>query len=192
MTRSWPELSRHLVQSFSLGVFGIGSRSNVEIRHSGATGQRSTAPAGVGEGAARVPADAIKSGAKSYAPAIPSASQGTLPLTLLVGEREHRLYVLTPENIEYVEAQGNYVRLHANGADYISRASIKRLASTLADRGFLRIERSLIVNVRAIAYVQRAGQSTYVFSLHSGASLRSGKRYRGEILRVIPLLQPTR
>jgi two-component system LytT family response regulator len=134
----------------------------------------------------------MSAGAKSYAAGIPSASQGTPPLTLLVGEREHRLYVLTPENVEYIEAQGNYVRLHASGADYISRASIKHLAITLADRGFLRIERSLIVNVRAIAYAQRTGQSTYVFSLHSGASLRSGKRYRGEILRVIPLLQPTR
>ena len=130
--------------------------------------------------------------AKSYAAGIPSAPQGTPPAALLVGEREHRLYVLTPESVEYIEAQGNYVKLHANGADYISRGAIKRLALTLADRGFLRIERSLIVNVRAIAYAQRAGQGTYLFTLHSGAALRSGARYRGGILRVIPLLQPTR
>ena len=134
----------------------------------------------------------MSSGAKSYAAVIPWAPKATPPVTLLVGEREHRLRVLTPESVEYIEAQGNYVKLHANGADYISRASLKHLAITLADRGFLRIERSLIVNLRAIAYAQRAGQSTYVFSLHSGASLRSGKRYRGEILRVIPLLQPPR
>ena len=146
----------------------------------------------MGEYAARAPIGAMSSASKSYAAGIASPSLGTPPLTILVGEREHRLYVLNPENVEYVEAQGNYVKLHANGADYISRASLKRLAITLADRGFLRIERSLIVNVRAIAYAQRAGQSTYVFSLHSGASLRSGKRYRAEILRVIPLLQPTR
>lgn len=133
----------------------------------------------------------MSAGAKSYAAGIPSAPPGTL-LTLLVGEREHRLYVLTPENVEYIEAQGNYVKLHASGADYISRDTINRLAITLADRGFLRIERSLIVNVRAIAYAQRAGQGTYLFILRSGASLRSGKRYRAEILRVIPLAQPTR
>jgi two-component system LytT family response regulator len=123
---------------------------------------------------------------------IPSAAQGARPPTLLVGEREHRLYLLIPENVEYIEAQGNYVKLHASGADYITRASIKGLEYALADRGFLRVERSLIVNVRAIAYAQRAGQGTYLFTLHSGASLRSGKRYRGGILRVIPLLQPPR
>jgi two-component system LytT family response regulator len=111
---------------------------------------------------------------------------------LLVGEREHRLYVLTPENVEYIESHGNYVKLHANGTTYISRAAIKRLASSLASRGFVRIERSSIVNARAIAYVQRAGERTYVFTLHSGVTLRSGARYRLGILRVIPLLQPQR
>jgi two-component system LytT family response regulator len=130
--------------------------------------------------------------AKSYAVGISSARQEIPPPTLLVGEREHRLYILTPENLEYIEAHGNYVKLHASGAEYISRNSIKHLEYTLADRGFVRIERSLIVNVRAIAFAQRAGQSTYAFTLHSGASLRSGKRYRAAILRVIPLLQPTR
>ena len=134
----------------------------------------------------------MSASAKSYAADMPSAQQGTPLATLLVGEREHRLYVLTPESVEFIEAQGNYVKLHAGGADYISRASIKGLESALADRGFLRIERSLIVNVRAIAYAQRAGQGTYSFTLHSGASLRSGRRYRGGILRVIPLLQPPR
>lgn len=159
----------------------------------GAAGRRSTAAAGVGEDAARAPNGAMSSSAEPYAAGIPSPSLGTTPpLTFLVGEREHRLYVLTPETVEYIEAQGNYVRLHASGADYISRASIKGLEYSLADRGFLRIERSLIVNVRAIAYAQRAGQSTYSFTLHSGASLRSGKRYRSRILRVIPLLQPPR
>ena len=158
----------------------------------GAPGKRSTGTAGVGHDAAGAPTGAISMGAKSYAAGIPSAPRGTPLPTLLVGEREHRLYVLNPENVEYIQAQGNYVKLHAGGADYISRASIKGLEHALADQGFLRIERSLIVNVRAIAYAQRAGQSTYSFTLHSGDSLRSGKRYRAAILRVIPLLQPPR
>src|SRR5690349_3993938 len=135
---------------------------------------------GVSEDSARPPTGVKNAGAKSsYAADILSVPQRAPPPTLLVGEREHRLYVLTPENVEYIEAQGNYVKFHADRADYISRDSIKRLAITLADRGFLRIERSLIVNVRAIAYAQRTGQGTYLFSLHSGASLRSGARYRG-------------
>jgi DNA-binding LytR/AlgR family response regulator len=158
--------------------------------HARAASPRSRYAAGVGEDVLRPPVGAMSAGPKAHVAGTLSPSQGTP--ALLVGEREHRLYVLSPENVEYIQAQGNYVKLHANGADYISRASTKHLAVVLADWGFLRIERSLIVNVRAIAYVQRAAQSRYVFSLHSGASLRSGKRYRGEILRAIPLLQQTR
>jgi len=163
-----------------------------EIRYRGAPGQRSTATAGVGHDAARAPTAPMSMGAKSYASGIPSAPQETPLPALLVGEREHRLYVLSPENVEYIQAQGNYVKLHASGADYISRDSIKHLENSLAEQGFLRIERSLIVNVRAITYAQRAGQGTYIFTLHSGASLRSGARYRRGILRVIPLTQPPR
>jgi DNA-binding LytR/AlgR family response regulator len=108
---------------------------------------------------------------------------------ILVGERAHRLYVLKPDDIDYVEARGNYVTFHADAAEYISRDGISRLAGVLFHSGFVRIERSLLVNVQAIAYAQRSGRGTYTFTLTSGASLRSGARYRAQILRVLPFAQ---
>ena len=107
--------------------------------------------------------------------------------TLLVGEREHRLYVLSSENVHYVQSHGNYVKFHAHDAEYISRDSVKRLSGVLAGSGFLRIERSVLVNIRVISYVQRAGRRSYAFTLVSGARLHSGAKYRDEILRVLPL-----
>jgi two-component system LytT family response regulator len=109
--------------------------------------------------------------------------------SLLVGEREHRLYILKPEKIDYVEAHGNYVKFHVARAEYISRDSVKRLSVVLADTGFIRIERSLLINVSAICYAQRAGRGTFAFTLLSGACLRSGSSYREGILRVLPLTQ---
>jgi DNA-binding LytR/AlgR family response regulator len=123
--------------------------------------------------------------ARRHAPPMPAALH--LPLGLLVGEREHRLYVLEPGRIDYVEAHGNYVKFHSGGAQYISRDSVKRLAAQLADAGFVRIERSLLVNLRAIQYAQRAGRGSYLFTLLSGAVVRSGARYRDQILRLLPL-----
>jgi DNA-binding LytR/AlgR family response regulator len=111
---------------------------------------------------------------------------GELP-KLLVGERARRLYVFEPGKIEYIESHGNYVKYHADSAEYISRDSIKRLAETLTGSGFLRIERSLLINVRSIVYAQRAACGTFQFTLASGACLRSGPTFRGEILRVLPL-----
>jgi two-component system LytT family response regulator len=119
------------------------------------------------------------------APTTPAA-QETLA-TLLVGEREHRLYLLKTEKIDYIESQGNYVKFQSGGIEYISRDSLKRLAPALSPGGFIRIERSLMINIRAIQYAQRTGRGTYAFTLLSGRVLHSGARYREEILRVLPL-----
>jgi DNA-binding LytR/AlgR family response regulator len=104
----------------------------------------------------------------------------------LVGEREHRLYVLKPERIDYIEAEGNYVKFHSGAIEYISRNTMKRL-SELLDGDFVRIERSLLVNILAIVYAQRVGRRAYAFVLASGLCLRSSPKYRAEILRAIPL-----
>lgn len=106
---------------------------------------------------------------------------------LLIGEREHRLYPLDPCQIDYVESAGNYVSYHLAGIEYIARESIKRLETLLASAGFVRIERSLLLNVRAIAYAQPIGHGSFAFTLVSGARLRSGHAYRDTILGALPL-----
>jgi two-component system, LytTR family, response regulator len=105
----------------------------------------------------------------------------------LVGEREHRLYPLNAEAIDYIQSDGNYVTIRSGNAKYISRDTIKRLWADLADFGFVRIERSLLVNIRAVAYVEAVGRGTFVFTLTSGCGLHSSASYRDEILRVLPM-----
>jgi DNA-binding LytR/AlgR family response regulator len=131
-------------------------------------------------------------------PAAPAAQPAQLwltvpaPVLVLVGERERRLYVLRSDEIEYVESHGNYVKLHGVGVEYISRDSVKRLAEALAGSGFLRIARSLLVNIRSIDYAQRASRGSYDFTLRSGAVVRSGSAFRDEILNLLPLTQTRR
>jgi two-component system LytT family response regulator len=105
----------------------------------------------------------------------------------LVGEREHRLYPLEPFEIDYIESAGNYVTYHLSNVEYIARESIKRLDGVLAPAGFVRIERSLLLNVRAIAYAEPIGHGTFVFTLTTGARLQSGQTYRDTILAALPL-----
>ena len=116
----------------------------------------------------------------------PADSDARRPL-LLVGEREHRLYPLDPYQIDYVESAGNYVTYHLAGVEYIARESLKRLDAVLAPAGFVRIERSLLLNVRAIAYAQPIGHGSFAFTLVSGARLHSGHAYRDTILAALPL-----
>jgi two-component system LytT family response regulator len=109
------------------------------------------------------------------------------PPRFLVGERLRRLYPLDPRLIDYIEADGNYVTLRAGKEEYLSRDSIKRLALQLAELGFIRIERSLLVNATAVAYAEVARHGTFALTLSSGVCLRSSAAYRDSILRVIPL-----
>jgi DNA-binding LytR/AlgR family response regulator len=107
--------------------------------------------------------------------------------TLLVGERERRLYPLDPEKIDYIESDGNYVSIRSANAAYISRDTIKRLADELAPHGFIRIERSLLVNIRAVLYAETIGRGRFAFTLSSGVCLQSSSSYREAILRALPL-----
>ena len=107
--------------------------------------------------------------------------------TLLVGERERRLYPLNPEKIDYIESDRNYVSIHSGNATYISRDSIKRLEGELALLGFIRIERSLLVNIRSVMYAEPVGRGRFSFTLSCGACLQSTSGYREAILRALPL-----
>ncbi len=108
---------------------------------------------------------------------------------LLVGERQHRLYVLDPARIDYVEARGNYVVFHRAAREYLSRDTLKRLEMMLEVYGFLRIENSLLLRLGAIDYVVPIGRGRYVFTLLSGMSLRSSLTHRARILERLPLVR---
>ena len=129
------------------------------------------------------PASAVRPPAS---PGFAVPSRAGRPL-FLVGEREHRLYPLDPAAVDYVQSAGNYVIYHLGGVEYIARESIKRLDTVLAPAGFVRIERSLLLNVRAIAYAQPLGHGSFVFTLTSGARLHSSHAFRDAILAALPL-----
>jgi DNA-binding LytR/AlgR family response regulator len=109
------------------------------------------------------------------------------PFKLLIGEREHRLYPMNAETIDYIESDGNYVTIRSGNANYTGRDTIKRLAADLAHVGFIRIERSLLVNIRAVAYVETVGRGMFAFTLSSGCVLHSSSSYRDAILRMLPM-----
>jgi two-component system LytT family response regulator len=102
---------------------------------------------------------------------------------LLVGERSRAMYILKMEDIDYVQSHGNYVKLHVGQEEYLSRDSIKRLAQVMSLQGFVRVERSLLVNLRAVQHAQRLRRGTYALMLTSGSRLRSGALYRESLLR---------
>jgi two-component system LytT family response regulator len=97
-----------------------------------------------------------------------------------------RLSLLEPEQIEWFESAGNYVRVHSAGRTYVMRATMDRVARRLdARRTFIRVRRSAIINVAAIATLERYDKGTYVVRLRSGGKVVSSRYYQPALRRLL-------
>jgi two-component system LytT family response regulator len=82
-----------------------------------------------------------------------------------------RILFLKPEEIDRVEAAGNYVLLHSAREQHIIRETISAMEARLASAGFMRISRSVIVNLACIREIQPAGSGRYSLLLKNGTRL---------------------
>jgi two-component system LytT family response regulator len=87
----------------------------------------------------------------------------------LMGEHAHRLYFLPVEDVDYIEACGNYVVIHMGKQKYVRRDTLKRLASGLREQGFEWIRRTVLVNLARVAFAERLGRGALAFTLTTGA-----------------------
>lgn len=82
-----------------------------------------------------------------------------------------RILFLKPDEIDHVEAAGNYVILHCGKDRHIVRETTSAMENRLVPAGFMRISRSAIVNLARIREVQPLGPGQYSLLLKSGLRL---------------------
>jgi two-component system LytT family response regulator len=98
---------------------------------------------------------------------------------LPVSENGRILFVKAKE-IDWVEADGNYVRVHVGARTHEIRGTLNSLERKLDPRDFLRIHRSTIVNVHLIKEIQPWFHGYHLVLLQNGQELRMS-RYQNEI-----------
>jgi two-component system LytT family response regulator len=119
-------------------------------------------------------------------PAPEPRAASALPLERLVVRDGDRLSFLEIEQITWFESAGNHVRVHSAGRHYLMRTTMDRMAARLAGRGtFIRIRRSAIINVRAIATLERYDKGTYVVQLRNGTKIISSRYYQPALRRLL-------
>ncbi|HEX2209878.1 MAG TPA: LytTR family DNA-binding domain-containing protein [Longimicrobium sp.] len=89
-----------------------------------------------------------------------------------------RSVFIRTEEIDWIEAERNYIRLHVGGRAHLLRENLSRIASALDPAAFCRIHRSTIVNVDRIHAVESLFGGEYLVVLHDGTQLTSGRSYR--------------
>jgi two-component system, LytTR family, response regulator len=103
-------------------------------------------------------------------------------LVVKVGTR----YIFEPtEEILWIEAEGNYVRVHLPGRDYVLRQTLSELETGLDPREFLRVHRSSVVNLSKVRSVEPLPRGNFVFHLINGARVASGRMYRSRVSQLI-------
>jgi two-component system, LytTR family, response regulator len=99
-------------------------------------------------------------------------------LQRLVVPSGHRNVFIRTEEIDWIEAERNYIRLHVGGRAYLLRENLGRIESALDPAKFCRIHRSTIVNIDRIQAVESLFQGEYLVVLRDGTKLTSGRSYR--------------
>jgi two-component system LytT family response regulator len=99
---------------------------------------------------------------------------------LAVRDNGHVLF-LTAEEIEWIEAAGNYVRLNAGGAPHLLRETMSGIEAKLPRGRFLRIHRSAIVNLEAVRALVPSPRGDSAVVLRSGKRLPLSRGCRGRL-----------
>ena len=94
--------------------------------------------------------------------------------------------VLVPvDEVDWVEALQNYVRVHAGQSTYVLHVPLSALEAALDPERFVRIHRSHIVNVRRIRQLWPFAHGQYLVELTSGQRLPTGRTYGEKIRRLV-------
>jgi two-component system LytT family response regulator len=100
-------------------------------------------------------------------------------LERILVRRPGRISFVNVEEIHWIGAEGNYVRLHLAKERHLVRVKIGTLEERLDPRRFLRIHRSAIVNLDRVRVLHRLPGGDYSVQLDNGVSLTMSRSYKG-------------
>jgi two-component system LytT family response regulator len=112
-----------------------------------------------------------------------SAARQEFPRRILIHNGAKDSFV-SIRDIDWIEAADYYACLHVGSKSFMLRESIKQLSKTLDPQQFVRIHRSIIVNVDQVTEIFREGQSEGSVVLKSGQRLRMSKAGQQGLLSV--------
>jgi two-component system LytT family response regulator len=99
----------------------------------------------------------------------------------LVVKSGGRLFFLRTDEIDWIEAAGNYVRLHVGPAAHLLRETMNAIEGRLDPEKFFRIHRSRIVNMERIQEMQPWLNGEYAVLLRTGTRLTLSRGYREKL-----------
>ncbi len=128
----------------------------------------------LGRGAGLDLADRLARALEQVAPARPRVER------FLVKDQGRSRFVAAHE-VEWIEAAGNYLKLHTAGVVHLVRATMKEIETRLDPARFARVHRTAIVNVDRIHYLEPWSHGDQLLVMKSGERLILSRRYRDRL-----------
>lgn len=89
------------------------------------------------------------------------------------------------DDIAWVEAERDYVRIHGPEKSYFLRARMHDLETRFAGHGLVRVHRSALVNIAAIAKVRKNPSRGYRLILSNGAAIDASRRFGASVRKLL-------
>jgi two-component system LytT family response regulator len=105
------------------------------------------------------------------------AERGSRTDRIVVRDRG-RAIILEPDDIDWIAAEGDYVRIQSGGRGHLVRETMTAMEKRLDSTRFARIHRSAIVNVARVKEIRRHGDRDYLVTLRDGTRLKMSRTFR--------------
>jgi two-component system, LytTR family, response regulator len=102
-------------------------------------------------------------------------------LTKMLVKSNGRLMIVPSGDIDWIEAWGDYVRIHCKGKSYIVRQKIGDIEIRLDNQQFLRIGRSAIINTDRVKEMEPLNHGDYLITLYDNTQLNLSRNYRDRL-----------
>jgi two-component system LytT family response regulator len=99
-------------------------------------------------------------------------------LDRLVVRRGGRMYLVSVDDIDWIQGAGVYVRLHTDDRTHLYRSSLTALEEALDPRQFQRVHRSAIVRISAIREIRPESHGDCWIILKDDTEIRLSRSYR--------------
>jgi len=107
------------------------------------------------------------------------------PLQQIAVKHDGRISFVKVDAIDWIEATGNYVTLHAGAATHVVRHTLERLAQRLGSQRFIRIRRDALVRLDAIKSLEPYLKGSYVILLRDGGKLLSSRSFAARLKELL-------
>ena len=116
-----------------------------------------------------------------------SSSQDALPsMTDRIPVKSHgRVMIVNVAEIDWVEADGDYVSVHVGSKSWLLRETIAAAEARLALSGFVRIHRSTLVNIYRVRELLPLSKGEFTVVLLDGTELKLSRNYRFALERLL-------